>query len=163
MTLSLGSLQEYQQEPFDLGNGSTIYFRNAKQFDVQEYAAWNRLQRDLQGIGEKRKKAQTEQHYSYVEDKNLTLCRELIALVLPDIPKDTMDNLTASETDRLAAVCLAVASGRYHKGLVDEDVAREIENHYPSLPGEFIRSLTRNQAQKLLPVVQDETAVSEGN
>ena len=162
MSFSLSSLQA-DSVPFDLGDGEKIFFRSAKEFDLQEYAAWQRLNRSFQNIAKQRDKAKTEQQQAHVEKKNVKLCKEMVFLVLPDIPTAVKDNLTPSQFDSLAGMCINVASGRHSNQLVDEDDAVKIKDAYPDLPDGFVRGLSRLQASLLLPEPEEETPVLEGN
>lgn len=127
-----------------------IYFRTTKDFDFQEYAAWQRLQKELVKITDLRKKAKTDDQYARAEKKNQTLCREVVALCLPEFPSNELENLNIGQVDRLAGMCIKVATGVYGRTRVDNEVIQQLKEQYPDLPEPFIYSLTRNQAALLI-------------
>jgi len=144
------------QVPFDLGNGELIYFKTAKDFDYSEYAEWQRLQTALPKISTRRQKAKNDNAQISAEKKNKELCTAMVNLCLPELKGDFIEGLTVGQLDKLAAICINVASGRYANGLLDnpDDVQKIMDSH--DLPYEFVSSLTRKQAQILIDLPEKE-------
>ena len=84
------------------------------------------------------------------EKKNQTLCREVVALCLPEFPSNELENLNIGQVDRLAGMCIKVATGIYGRTRVDNETIQQLKEQYPDLPEPFIYSLTRNQAALLI-------------
>ena len=103
MSFSLANLQP-DGEPFDLGD-RVIYFRNKQDFDLQELAAWQRLQKTVQNVVKMREKAQSEQQHVSASAKSYEAAKEIINLVLPDLPGKTFESL-ARAADRAWLRCL---------------------------------------------------------
>jgi hypothetical protein len=139
-----------EREPFDLGNGQTIHFRNRSDFDLQELAAWERLRKTMEKVVEMRRKAADEQQHAFASTKSETAARELISLILPDLPSEILTRLTSGQIDHLAAMCITVASGQMRGAAANEAQLAEIAQRYPDLPAEFVASLNRSQAARLL-------------
>jgi len=150
MGYSLNRLQA-GRVPFDLGDGITVYFRGKKEFDLQEYAAWQRLNKRFRDIAKQRAAARGEEQAARVEQRNLTLCQEMIALVLPDFPSDAMAGLTPGQLDNLAGICINVASGTYAEGAPDDEDVTAVKDLYPELSHDFVHTLRRFQVEMLLP------------
>lgn len=146
--LSLSKLQP-AREPFDLGD-QVVYFRTKQDFDLQELAAWERLQRTYSQVKKMREKAGSEEQYASAGRKSDQASRELIALVLPDLPSDVMDSLTAGQIDQLATMCVVVATGSYGNGSPSEDDLSAAAERYPDLSSEFLASLSRAQMHLLM-------------
>ena len=146
--LSLSKLRP-PREPFDLGD-RVIYFRTRADFDMQEMAAWEQLQQTYGQVKKMREKAGSEQQYASAAQKSDRASRELIALVLPDMPASVIDGLTAGQVDQLATMCLVVASGQYGAGSAPEEQLAEAGERFPDLPADFLASLTRTQMRMLL-------------
>ncbi|MBX3056930.1 MAG: hypothetical protein KF770_10700 [Anaerolineae bacterium] len=149
------------REPFDLGDGRLVYFRNKADFDLQELAAWERLLKAMEQVVSMRKKATNEQQYAYAANKSSTAARELIGLVLPELPADVRDRLTEGQIDQLATMCILVASGQMRGAGATEAQLLAIAEKHPDLPAEFIASLNRAQANRLLNGEVEDTAVPE--
>lgn len=139
------------REPFDLGEGRTIYFRNKADFDLQELAAWERMRKAYKSVTDIRQKATTEEKYAYASQKSDGVSKEMIALVLPDLPTAVMEKLTAGQVDQLSAMCQMVARGELRRSNASDEQLAAMAEKYPELPSDFIASLTRHQAQMLLP------------
>jgi hypothetical protein len=149
--LSLDGLQA-DKVPFELGDGKTIFFRMVRDFDLQEYAAWQRLQtKTFPNIKKRRETAVTDDQFAKAEAKNRVACVETVNLVLPDLPTDTLDALTPGQLDNLASMCIQVATGRYNNSQVGPDDISAIQEQYPDLPVSFINSLSKRQSALLLP------------
>jgi len=147
MTFSLKSLAP-EREPFELGDGRTIYFRNKADFDLQELAAWERLRKTLNNVAKMREKSTSEEQHAHATKKSDKAAREMIALVLPDLPSDA--GLSAGQTDQLAAICINVASGMYAGSMGTEDEKTAVAEQYPNLPEAFIDVLSRRQIRLLI-------------
>lgn len=150
-------------EPFDLGNGVLIYFRNRQDFDFQEVAAWERITRGLSEVAKMREKANSEELFARAQKKNDSLCKELITLVLPDLPSEIFDSLTAGQIDGLASMCIQAARGDLRGRAPTASELAEAKAKFPNLPESFINSLTRGQIKLLMAdddAENDETAVN---
>lgn len=146
------------REPFDLGDGRAIYFRNKADFDLQELAAWERLRRAYKSVTDLREKAQNEEQYAYASRKSEQASREIIGLVLPDLPSEVRDRLTAGQIDQLSAICQMVARGDLRRSSASDEQLAAMAEKFPELPSEFIAGLTRHQAQLLLGNDEQEAA-----
>lgn len=146
------------REPFDLGDGRTIYFRNKADFDLQELAAWERLRKTMAQVTDMRQKAASEQQHAYAASKSDTAARELIALVLPDLPSEISSRLHEGQIDQLAAMCIMAASGQMRGMTATPEQLATIAEKFPDLPAEFVASLTRSQVGRLLHTAVDEDA-----
>jgi hypothetical protein len=150
------------QEPFDLGNGRIIYFRNKQDFDLQELAAWERLRKTMGDVTKMRQSSKSEEQHALATQKSNRAARELISLILPDLSSDILEKLDAGKVDHLASMCIMVASGQLRGGSPSEDDLIALAEKWPDLPSEFLATLTRRQAQLLLGEDKgEETAVAE--
>ena len=156
MSFSLANLQP-DGEPFDLGD-RVIYFRNKQDFDLQELAAWQRLLKTMQNVVKMREKAQNEQQHVSASAKSYEAAKEIINLVLPDLPGKTFEGLTAGQVDHLATMCISVASGSMRANPASIELQAMVLARYPDLPEEFAKSLTHGQVQMLLPENEPEPA-----
>lgn len=148
------------QEPFDLGNGRTIYFRNKQDFDLQELAAWERLRKTMADVTKMRQSSKSEEQHALATQKSNRAARELIGLILPDLPSDILEKLDAGKIDHLASMCIMVASGQLRAGAPDEEQLITLAEKWPDLPSVFLTTLTRRQATILLGE-EEETAVPD--
>ena len=155
--LSLSNLTPVREQ-FDLGNGRFIEFRTKQDFDMQELAAWERLQKTYESVRKMRDKAASEQQHATASAKSDKASRELVGLVLPELPGQMMETLTAGQVDQLASMCIVVASGQYAAGSPSLDELAEAGVRWPDLPPEFIASLTRGQLRMLMAGEVEEAA-----
>jgi len=156
MAFSLSNLQP-DREPFDLGD-RIIHFRNKQDFDLQELAAWQRLQKTVQNVVKMREKAQSEQQHVSASAKSYEAAKEIINLVLPDLPGKTFESLTAGQVDHLASMCITVASGVMRQSAASPELQAMVMARYPDLPEAFVSALTHGQCQMLLPENEPEPA-----
>jgi len=156
MAFSLSNLQP-DREPFDLGD-RIIHFRNKQDFDLQELAAWQRLQKTVQNVVKMREKAQNEQQHVSASAKSYEAAKEIINLVLPDLPGKTFESLTAGQVDHLASMCITVASGVMRQSAASPELQAMVMARYPDLPEAFVSALTHGQCQMLLPENEPEPA-----
>lgn len=146
-----------KKEAFDLGD-KVIYFRNAQDFDIQEFAAWRRLSTLMVEINRKRQKAETEEAHVRLTRKATIAAREIIALVLPEFPNDILDKYAVGKIDHLASICISVASGVFQQNAASPELQEMVLAKYPDLPEEFIATLSHGQCQRLLPENEPEPA-----
>lgn len=145
------------REPFDLGNGRLIYFRNTQDFDLQELAAWQRLRKTMGDVVKMRQSSKSEEQHAVATRKSNQAAKEMIALVLPDLPSDILASLDAGKVDQLGSMCITVASGQLRGVAAGEDDLIALAEKYPDLPSEFLATLTRRQAKLLLGDEEEET------
>lgn len=138
------------REPFDLGNGQTIYFRNRQDFDFQELAAWQRLSEEMKRVTKDRQGARNEQKHASISRRTQQTAMEIITLVLPELPNAILDGLTAGQVDQLAGMCITVCSGSLRSAAASIEDVEEAMRLYPDLNPEFLTSLNRQQMALLL-------------
>lgn len=146
-----------QKEPFDLGDGRIIYFRNKQDFDLQELAAWERLRKTMNDVVKMRGASKNEQQHVVASQKSFQAAKEVISLVLPDLPGSILDSLDAGKVDHLASMCITVASGTMRTGAGTQDQLVSMAEKFPELPSEFLASLSYGQARLLLDEPMEET------
>ena len=144
------------RDPFELGDGRTIYFRNRADFDLQELAAWERLLKTLGDANKMKQSSKHEQQHIEATRRSDQAQREMIGLVLPDLPGDIMASLTAGKVKHLADICTSVASGQLRSSSPDQEQIAEAAALYPDLPRAFLTSLNRYQVGLLLETPEEE-------
>lgn len=161
MSFSLSDLQP-DREPFDLGDGRTIYFRTTRDFDLTQFAAWKRLSQTMTSLHKQREKAgHSEEMHQRISEKVRVASLEIVNLGLPDIPADILSGLTVGQIDQLAAICIGVISGMHRNGAASLEQRAAILARYDNLPDEFVDSLSARQAALLL--VEEEVQEAEKN
>lgn len=148
--LSLKTL-ERERIPFELGDGRSIYFRTKADFDIPELGMWNDIQKRMQQVNKGREKATGDDKHAELSRKSNAACYDVIQLVLPDLPSDTLKGLKAGQVDHLAALCISIAAGAYQAQSAEPDQREEIGEKFPDLPDAFIATLSRSQAWLLIP------------
>lgn len=135
---------------FDLGDGNEIYFKNKKDFDLQEFSAWQRLNARLTTLHARKGKLKTEDQFSKTAKEVNAISKEMIFLCLPDLPSDILNSLTHGQVDSLASTCINVAGDIYGRSRIEADTVNKIKEQYSDLPEQFVHTLSRNQAALLI-------------
>ncbi len=147
---SLKKVAEYEIDPFDLGKGQIINFRQYRDFNVNEIATWERVRRRVAQLGKQRDQANTQSKHEQLTKESQAACLEMIHLCLPELPEAVLAGLQPGQIDNLAAICITVASGTYRRGQADAADVKTCREMYPNLPPEFWDSVTAEQVKTLL-------------